>query len=122
MKFPRRQFLHLAAGAATLPAVSRIAVAQAYPTRPITIIVPVLAGGSADAVGRLVAERMRGPLRQSVIIENVSGAGGSIGVGLAARARPDGYTLDLPCDRCTRSDCCSIAKTIEALSNESGQH
>jgi tripartite-type tricarboxylate transporter receptor subunit TctC len=59
------------------------------------MIVPVPAGGSADLVGRVLAERMRGPLRQQVVIENVSGAGGSIGVGRTARARPDGYTIDL---------------------------
>src|SRR5215813_2898373 len=95
MKLPRRQFLHLAAGAAALPAVSRFAWAQAYPTRPITIIVPFPPGGAVDAVARVLAERMRGPLGQPIIIENVSGAGGSIGTGRVARARPDGYTIDL---------------------------
>src|SRR5215470_5528280 len=95
MKLPRRQFLHLAAGAAALPAVSRFAWAQAYPTRPITIIVPSLSGTSGDAVARVLAERMRRSLGQPIIIENVGGAGGSIGTGRAARARPDGYTIDL---------------------------
>jgi tripartite-type tricarboxylate transporter receptor subunit TctC len=95
MKLPRRQFLHLAAGAAALPAVSRFAWAQAYPTRPITIIVPFPPGGTIDAIARVLAERMRGPLGQPIIIENVSGAGGSIGTGRAARAKPDGYTIDL---------------------------
>ncbi len=95
MKLPRREFLHLAAGAAALPAVSRFAWAQAYPTRPITIIVPFPPGGTVDAVARVLAERMRGPLGQPIIIENVSGAGGSIGTGRVARARPDGYTIDL---------------------------
>jgi len=96
MKLPRRQFLHLTAAAAALPAVSRVARAQAYPTRPITMIIPSAAGaGAADVTGRMVAERMRASLGQPVIIENVGGADGSIGVGRAARARPDGYTIDL---------------------------
>jgi tripartite-type tricarboxylate transporter receptor subunit TctC len=90
---PRRQLLHLAAGAAVLPAVSRIATAQIYPSRPITLIVPYVAGGPIDAVARTIAQRMRGSLGQPVIIENVSGAGGTIGVGRAARAPGDGYTL-----------------------------
>jgi tripartite-type tricarboxylate transporter receptor subunit TctC len=95
MKLSRRKFLHLAAGAGALPAVSRIAKAQTYPTRPITIIVPFPAGGPADAVARIIGEHMRTTLGQPVIIENVSGAGGSIGVGRAARAAPDGYTLSI---------------------------
>src|SRR5271168_3163982 len=95
MKLPRRGFLHLAAGAAALPAVSRVAKAQTFPTRPITMIVPFVAGGAADVIARLVAERMRGRIEQPIIIENVSGADGSIGVGRAARAKPDGYTIDL---------------------------
>jgi len=97
MKIPhRRQFLRLAAGAAALSAVSRGARAQTYPTRPITMIIPSAAGaGAADVTGRMVAERMRASLGQPVIIENVGGADGSIGVGRAARARPDGYTIDL---------------------------
>jgi tripartite-type tricarboxylate transporter receptor subunit TctC len=94
MRIPRRRFLHLAAGAAALPAVSRIAWAQVYPSRPITMIVPLGAGSSADAVGRLVAERMGRALGQSIIVENVAGADGSIGVGRVARARPDGYTIE----------------------------
>jgi tripartite-type tricarboxylate transporter receptor subunit TctC len=95
MKLPRRQFLHLAAGAAALPAVSRFACAQAYPTRPITIIVPFPAGGPLDPVARVLAERIRRSLGQPIIIENVGGAGGSIGTGRVARATPDGYTIDL---------------------------
>jgi tripartite-type tricarboxylate transporter receptor subunit TctC len=93
MKLPRRQFLHLAAGAVALPGVSRIALAQTYPTRPITMVVPFAAGGPTDTLGRVVAEHMRLPLGQSVIIENVPGANGNIGVGRVARAVPDGYTL-----------------------------
>ena len=95
MKLPRRRFLHLAAGAAALPALSPMARAQTYPSRPITVVVPFPAGGSTDAVGRIVAERMRLSLGQPVVIENVGGAGGSIGVGRVARATPDGYTLDI---------------------------
>jgi tripartite-type tricarboxylate transporter receptor subunit TctC len=92
-KLPRRQFLHLAAGAATLPVVSHDARAQAYPTRPITMIVPSAAGGATDVVARILAERMRRLLEKPVIIENVSGANGSIGAGRVARAAPDGYTI-----------------------------
>jgi tripartite-type tricarboxylate transporter receptor subunit TctC len=94
MRLSRRQSLHLAAGAAALPALSPFAWAQAYPTRPITMIVPY-ASGPADGVARVIAERIRGVLGQPITIENVSGAGGSIGTGQAARARPDGYTIDL---------------------------
>ena len=95
MRLPRRQFLHFAAGAAMLPAVSRLAGAQAYPTRSITMIVPLGPGTPADALARVLAERMRGSLGQPIIIENVTGAGGSIGTGRAARAKPDGYTIEL---------------------------
>jgi tripartite-type tricarboxylate transporter receptor subunit TctC len=95
MKLPRRRFLHLAAGAAALPVLSRIAMAQTYPTRPITMIIPIAAGSGTDVAGRVVVERMRGSLGQPIIIENVSGADGSIGVGRAARAKPDGYTIEL---------------------------
>ena len=93
MKLPRRQFLHLAAGAAALPTASRIARAQAFPSRPITMVVPVPAGGAMDSNARLVAEGMRTALGQAVVIENVPGASGSIGVGRVARAAPDGYTI-----------------------------
>jgi tripartite-type tricarboxylate transporter receptor subunit TctC len=92
-KLPRRRFLSLVAGAATLPAVSRFAWAQNYPRRPVTMIVPFPAGGPADTVGRIMAERMRTTLGQPVIIENVAGANGTIGVGRAARAAADGYTV-----------------------------
>jgi tripartite-type tricarboxylate transporter receptor subunit TctC len=92
---PRRQFLRLAVGAAALPAVSCGPDAESYPSRPITMIVPFAAGGGADAVGRVVLERMRGVIGQPIIIENVVGADGSIGVGRAALAWPDGYTIVL---------------------------
>jgi tripartite-type tricarboxylate transporter receptor subunit TctC len=88
-------FLRLATGAAALVAMSQIAGAQTYPTRPITIIGPYAAGGSTDVIGRVLAERMRVSLGQPVIMENVVGAGGSIGVGRAARSAPDGYTLSI---------------------------
>jgi tripartite-type tricarboxylate transporter receptor subunit TctC len=97
MKLGRRKFLKIAAGAAALPALSRIdgARAQSYPSRPITLIVPASAGGGSDATGRILAERMRASLGQPIIIENVGGADGSIAAGRVARAKPDGYTIDL---------------------------
>jgi len=92
MNLPRRRFLQLA-GAAALPALSASAIAQAFPTRPVTIVVPFAAGGPIDALVRVLAESMRRTLGQPLIIENVSGAAGNIGVGRVARAAPDGYTL-----------------------------
>jgi tripartite-type tricarboxylate transporter receptor subunit TctC len=94
VKLHRRKVLHLAAGTVALPVISRLASAQAYPSRPITMIVPIAAGSSSDVVGRLVAERMGTVLGQPIVIENVAGADGSIGVGRVARARPDGYTIE----------------------------
>ncbi len=93
MNLRRRQFLHLAAGAPAIPVLPRIASAQAFPLRPITMVVPVPAGGALDTNARLIAEGMRAALGQPVVIENVSGASGSIGTGKVARATPDGYTL-----------------------------
>jgi tripartite-type tricarboxylate transporter receptor subunit TctC len=78
-----------------LPAASRIAIAQTYPTRPITMIVSAAAGSNIDVIGRILAERMRKSLAQPIIIENLGGADGSIGAGRAAPAKPDGYTIDL---------------------------
>src|SRR5205807_2632434 len=95
MSLSRRRFLHLAAGGAALSAYSPLALAQTYPSRPITIVVPFPAGGPTDALARILAERMRGPLGQSIIIENPTGAGGTIGTGRVARAAPDGYTIIL---------------------------
>ena len=95
IRHSRRRFLSLAAGAAALPVVSRSAMAQTYPTRPITMIVPYTAGGGTDALARIMADRMRAYLSQPVIIENVAGAGGTIGVGRGARAAGDGYTLSI---------------------------
>ena len=99
----RRQFLHLAAGAAALSAVSRTSRAQAYPSRPITMIVPFAPGGLTDVIGRILAEGMRTSLGQPVIIENVGGATGSIGTGQVARAALDGYTLVIGCSMAQES-------------------
>src|SRR5262245_26106957 len=93
MKLPRRRFLHLAASAAALASVS--ATAQTYPSRPITLIVPYPAGGPTDTIARLIGESMRASLGQPVVIENVAGGGGNIGVGRVARAAGDGYTLSI---------------------------
>jgi tripartite-type tricarboxylate transporter receptor subunit TctC len=95
MKFLRRHFLGLAASAIALPAVSRVARAQTYPSRPITLIVPFPAGAVNDTIARVLAERMRASLGQPIIIENVGGANGSIGVGRVVRAVPNSYTLSL---------------------------
>jgi tripartite-type tricarboxylate transporter receptor subunit TctC len=95
MKLPRRQFLHLAAGAAALPAVSRIVRAQTYPVRPITVIVPFAAGGSTDVIARIVGEHISRTLGQQLIIENIAGAGGTTGSIRAMRAKPDGYTIEM---------------------------
>jgi tripartite-type tricarboxylate transporter receptor subunit TctC len=92
MNFKRRQFLHLAAGAATL-AVSPIARAQSYPTRTVTIVVPIAAGGAVDATARIVADKLQGKLRQPVVVENRPGAGSVIGTSYVAKSTPDGYTL-----------------------------
>jgi tripartite-type tricarboxylate transporter receptor subunit TctC len=93
MVLPRRRFLSLAGGAAALPALSRFARAQAFPSRPITIVVPFPAGGSTSAMARILLEPLQTALGQTIIIENVGGAGGSIGVGRVARAAPDGYSI-----------------------------
>jgi tripartite-type tricarboxylate transporter receptor subunit TctC len=95
MKIPRRKFLRLTVGSAALCAVSRIARAQAYRSRSISIIVPFPPGGLTDVLGRVLAEGMQTFLAQSVVVENVGGAGGSIGTGRVARAAPDGYTVVL---------------------------
>jgi tripartite-type tricarboxylate transporter receptor subunit TctC len=79
MKLPRRDFLHLAAGAAALSVVPRIASAQTYPSRPITMIVPFAAGGGTDVAARIVGEHMARTLGQQIVIQNISGAGGTTG-------------------------------------------
>ena len=100
MTFPRRSFLYLAIGTVALPLVSRIAEAQAYPTRPVRLIVPVAAGGPADVLARLYAQKLAQRWNQPVVIENRAGATGTIGTEAAIKAPPDGYTLlftvDLP--------------------------
>ena len=93
MKLSRRKFLHVAAGAAALPTLPCDATAFGYPTRPVTIIVPFAAGGPADVTARIVGEQLTKRLGKQFIIENVNGAGGTIGATRAARATPDGYTL-----------------------------
>ena len=104
MKLPRRRFLHLAAGAAALPAVSRIARAQAYPTRPVRLIAPFPPGGSIDLTARLIGQWLSERLGQQVVVENRPGAGGNIGSEAALNSPPDGYTLLL----------CSVANAISA--------
>jgi tripartite-type tricarboxylate transporter receptor subunit TctC len=93
MKLPRRNFLHLAAGAAALPAVSRIAWAQAYPTRPVRLIVGFPAGGTGDIVARLIGQWLSERLAQPFIVENRPGAAGNIAAEAAVRAPADGHTL-----------------------------
>jgi tripartite-type tricarboxylate transporter receptor subunit TctC len=93
MKLPRRNFLHLAAGAAALPAASRIAWAQAYPTRPVHLIEGFGAGGAPDIVARLIAQWLSERLGQSFVVENRSGGSSSIATEAVVRASPDGYTL-----------------------------
>jgi tripartite-type tricarboxylate transporter receptor subunit TctC len=95
MHLSRRRFLEVIAGAAVFPGVSRNAKAQAYPSRPITIINPFPAGGPMDAIARTIGERMRGPLGQPLIVESMTGAAGTLAVGRVARALPDGYTIGI---------------------------
>jgi len=93
MKLPRRRVLHLAAGAAALPAVSRIAWSQTYPTRPVRTIVAFAPGGVTDTFARLMAQKLSEHLGKQFYVENITGATGNIGTGQAAKAAPDGYTL-----------------------------
>jgi len=93
MKLPRRQFLYLAAGATALPVFSRIARAQAYPSRTVTLVVPFAAGGTTDVAARIVGEHMSRTLGQQFIVENVAGAGGTTGSIRVKRAKSDGYTI-----------------------------
>jgi len=93
MKLPRRTFLHLAAGAAALPAASRIATAQAYPSRPVRVIVPFAPAGTTDMAARLMGQWLSERLGQQFVIENRPGASTTIGTEAVVRASPDGYTL-----------------------------
>jgi hypothetical protein len=93
MKLPRRTFLHLAAGAAALPAVSCFAWAQGYPSRPVRLVVNLAPGGGLDFMSRVVGEYLSRAFGQQVIIENKPGAGGMLGVETVAKSLPDGYTL-----------------------------
>src|SRR5215468_3545506 len=93
MTLPRRKFLHLAAGAAALPTVSRLSWAQAYPTRPVRMIVPFPPGNAPDVVGRLIGQWLSERLGQQVVVDNRPGAGANIGTEAALKAPPDGYTL-----------------------------
>src|SRR5262247_93123 len=93
MKLPRRQFLHLAAGAAALPAVSAVAKAQTYPTRPVRVIVATAAGGGNDIIARLIGQWLSEHLGQQFVVENRPGAGSNIGTEAVVHAPADGYTL-----------------------------
>src|SRR5262245_59606554 len=93
MKLPRRKFLHLAAGAAALPAVSRISRAQAYPSRPVRLIVTTPAGGSPHIIARLIGQWRSELMGHSIVNDNRSRAAGNIGTEIVGRASPDGYTL-----------------------------
>ena len=93
MKLPRRKFLHLAAGASALPAVSHIAWAQTYPTRPVRIVVGFPPGGGADITARLIGQWLSERLGQQFVIENRPGAGGNLATEAVAKASPDGYSL-----------------------------
>jgi tripartite-type tricarboxylate transporter receptor subunit TctC len=93
MKLPRRNFLHLVAGGAALPAVSRLAWAQAYPSRPVRIIAPTAPGGAPDILARLIGPWLSERLGQQFVVENRPGGGSNIGTEAVVRASPDGYTL-----------------------------
>jgi tripartite-type tricarboxylate transporter receptor subunit TctC len=104
MRLPRRQFLRLAAGAAALPALSRVAWAQSYPVRPVRLIAPFPPGGSVDLAARLIGQWLTERLGQQIVIENRPGAAGNVGSEAALRSPADGYTLLL----------CSVANAISA--------
>ena len=96
MKLPRRQFLHLAAGAAALPALSRMARAQTYPSRPVRIIVPAAAGGPTDIMARIIGQKLSETWDRQFIVENIPTGAGNVAAGMVAKAAPDGYTILFP--------------------------
>jgi tripartite-type tricarboxylate transporter receptor subunit TctC len=93
MRIPRRRLLRLVAGAAALPAVSRVAWAQSYPTRPVRIVVPYAPGSAADSVARIIAQKLSASIGRQFFIENIGSPSGNVGMGRAAQAVPDGYTV-----------------------------
>src|SRR5260370_42330877 len=93
VKLPRRKFLHLAAGVAALPSVSRAAWAQAYPSRPVRAVVAFAPGGTTDTFARLMAQKLTEQVGKQVYVEYIAGATGNIGTALVAKAPPDGYTI-----------------------------
>jgi len=93
MNILRRQFLHVVAGIAALPAISHVAFAQEYPTRPVRVIVPFAPGGPTDVCARVITQKLSDQLGKQFYVENIPGAGGNIGTGQAARSKPDGYTI-----------------------------
>ena len=108
MKLPRRRFLHLIAGTAALPAVSRLAMAQTYPTRPVRIMVGFVAGGTADIMARLMGQWLSERLGQQFVVENRTGASSNIATEAVVRASPDGHTSTR---RCTTSSISTLSAT-----------
>jgi len=102
---PRRKFLRLAVGSAALPAVSRLAWAQAYPTRPVRIIVPAAAGGPTDIIARIIGQKLSETWGQQFVVENIPAGAGNVAAGMVAKAAPDGYTILFPTSsRCRQSE------------------
>src|SRR5882672_2290616 len=93
MRLSRRKLFNLAGSVLAVPSIARLAFAQAYPVKPVKVIVPVAAGGANDTTARLFAQKLSESLGQQFYVENLAGAGGNLGIGTAARAGPDGYTL-----------------------------
>ena len=124
MNLPRRQFLHLAAGAAALPAVSRIARAQAYPTRPVRVIVGFAPGGNADTIARVMGQWLSERLGQPFVVENRTGAATNIATEVVVRSPPDGYTLfsslrqTRPMLRYTKSSVSILCETSRRLQRQ----